>query len=265
MIDSTSITSSTRVTTTTKYTLVFMLMLLSVSLLADSHTSELTPQIQADLYFLQAEAYIKAGNHRAADETREKILALNETYSLSDDLHYKYARVLFMAADYEEAASSIERYLKTTKRSGEHYEDALELLHNVVVAKEESVREAAAYQAAREKGTLETLREYLAMYSNGKHADEARQLIAEMEASAAAERDERAYDDAMKKGDIEALQEYLDAFPEGIHAAEVRASLEDMKAAEAEVRDRQTYETALNFGTSQAFLRISGRLSRGYA
>lgn len=228
-------------------------MLLSVSVFADSHTSELTPQIQADLYFLQAETYIEAGNRRAADETLEKIFALNKSYSLSDDFHYQYARVLFMREDYDEAASSIESYLNIAGRSGEHYEDALRLLLDVVVAKEELARDSTAYQAARDKGTLEALREYLATYPNGKHADEARQAIAKMEADAAAERDERAYDDAMKKGDIEALQGYLDAFPEGKHAAEVRATLEEMRAAEAERRDRQAYENALNLGTSQAF------------
>ena len=264
MIEPTSIKNLIYVDISIKRALGFLLMLLPFSVVADSHTdTDLTPRIQADLYFLQTEAYFEAKNYEAASETLAKIVALNEQYSLPDEFHYKYASVLFIVGDYGEAVLSLERYLKITEQFGKHYEDALRLLHNVMVAQDESARDDAAHRTARDKGTPAALREYLSKYPDGMHADEVRRSLEEMEAMAAAERDEQAYNDAIEKGTAKALREYLSKYPDGMHTDEVRRSLEEMEAMAAAERDEQAYNDAIEKGTAKALCEYLENYSEG--
>ena len=248
-----------------KRALCFLLMLLPFSVVADSDPDiDLTPQIQADLYFIQTEAYIREKDYEAAQETLEKIVVLNEQYSLPDEFYYKYANVLHMARHFEEAITSLERYFRLTEQSGKYYQDALTLYHSVIVGQDKSARDDAAYRKARDEGSAAALRGYLNDHSEGNHADEVQRLLEEMEADTAAERDRQEYDHARSIGTTAALREYLNKYPKGNHANEVQRLLEEMEANTAAVeRDRQAYDHALDIGTAAAFREYLSKYPQG--
>lgn len=96
-----------------------------------SAAADLDPAIQADLYLVQTEDYIKQKDYAAAHEAMGKILVLQEKHDLKIPLefHFKYAQVLDLAGEYEEAVAAVTHYLQTAGRGGAHYREALTLLH----------------------------------------------------------------------------------------------------------------------------------------
>ena len=101
-----------------------------------SAAADLDPAIQADLHLVQTEEYIKQKNYGAAQDAMAKIFALQKKHDMTIpvEFHFKYAQVLELAAQYEEAASEVTHYLEMTGRTGTHYREALTLLHKVSVA-----------------------------------------------------------------------------------------------------------------------------------
>ena len=97
-----------------------------------------------------------------------------------------------------------------------------------------------AWVQALEKDTLEGYREYLALFPNGKHADEAQAEIDRY--------DNRAWANAEQRNTIAGYEDYLEAWPEGLHASQARERIAEMKAAaEAIAEDaaeRQAQEAA---------------------
>ena len=96
-----------------------------------SAAAELAPAVQADLYLVQMEAYIKAKDYAGATEAMSKMTALRKEHDITppDDFHFKYAQVLGLAGAHTEAVASLTRYIELTGNTGQHYWDALELLH----------------------------------------------------------------------------------------------------------------------------------------
>ncbi len=88
----------------------------------------------------------------------------------------------------------------------------------------------AAWVTALEKDTLEGYREYLTLFPDGKHKDDAQ---AEIDAY-----DNKAWSIAEQRGTISGYEDYLDAWPEGLHASQARERIAEMKAkAEAIAKD----------------------------
>ena len=102
--------------------------------------AELAPAIQADLYLVETEAYIKEKDYAAAQEAMGKILGLQEQHGLKlpDEFHFKYAQVLERAGSYDEAIESLNRYLELAGQAGTYYREALVLLHQATVAQTEA-------------------------------------------------------------------------------------------------------------------------------
>ena len=92
--------------------------------------AELSPDIQADRYLVQAERQIRSGDHAGALATLDGILALQAEHGLEipDAFWFKRAEVSRQAGLHAQAVESATRYLETAGRSGEHYMAALELL-----------------------------------------------------------------------------------------------------------------------------------------
>ena len=111
--------------------LITVAALLFTALVTWPVAADLDPSIQADLYLVAAEDYIKQKNYAAAQEAMGKILALQEKHDLKipAEFHFKYAQVLNLAGQYEEAVAAVTEYLKTAGRGGTHYREALSLLH----------------------------------------------------------------------------------------------------------------------------------------
>ena len=109
--------------------------------------ADLAPTVQADLYLIQTEDYIKQKNYAGAQEAMEKILALQEQHELTipEEFHFKYAQVLDLAGQYEDAVAAVTHYLEVAGRGGAHYRDALTLLHMA----SQSAKGRAAAEAAR--------------------------------------------------------------------------------------------------------------------
>ena len=120
-----------------------------MTLLPLSAAADLSPEIQADLYLVQTEAYIQEKDYAAAREAMGKIVGLQEKHGLAipNEFHFKYAQVLSWAGSHAEAVESLNRYLELAGRSGTHYRDALVLLHEATEAAE--VEEAAARVVAK--------------------------------------------------------------------------------------------------------------------
>ena len=108
---------------------VSLALILAVAALA-ALAAELSPDIQADRYLVQAERQIRSGDHAGALATLDRILALQEEHGLEipDGFWFKRAEVSRQAGLHAQAAESATRYLETAGRSGEHYLAALELL-----------------------------------------------------------------------------------------------------------------------------------------
>ena len=111
-----------------------------IALLPLPAAAELAPAIQADLYLVETEAYIKEKDYAAAREAMGKILGLQEQHGLKlpDEFHFKYAQVLEWAGSHAEAIESLIRYLELAGQAGTYYREALVLLHEATVAQTEA-------------------------------------------------------------------------------------------------------------------------------
>ena len=111
-----------------------MLVALGFALLAASPgLSELPPDVQADLYLVEAERQIGEGDYRGAAETLDKILALSRAhgFKIPVSFWFKHASVLLKAGGLDQAEQSVIRYVREVGRDGEHYVEALMLLDQI--------------------------------------------------------------------------------------------------------------------------------------
>ena len=110
--------------------------------------ADLAPAIQADLYLVQTEDYIKQQDYAAAQEAMGKILELQKEHDLQIpvEFHFKYAQVLELAQQYEAAVAAVTHYLEVAGRGGAHYREALTLLHT---ASQSAEKGNAATEVAR--------------------------------------------------------------------------------------------------------------------
>lgn len=92
-----------------------------------------------------------------------------------------------------------------------------------------------AWVRALEKDTLEGYREYLALFPNGKHQEEAQKAIDAY--------DNKAWDNALQRKTIAGFEDYLEAWPEGLHASQARERIAEMKA-KADAISKDTAERA---------------------
>ena len=107
-----------------------------LALLPWTAVAELSPAIQADLYLVQTDDYMQKQDYAAAQEAMGKILELQKEHDLPlpPVFHFKYATVLDRAEAYNEAIAQLHRYLELAGQSGQHYREALTLLHKVTEA-----------------------------------------------------------------------------------------------------------------------------------
>ena len=103
---------------------------LTLSWTLPAQAADLSPDIQADRYLVQAERQIRSGDHAGALATLDRILALQVEHALAipDAFWFKRAEVSRQAGLHALAVESATRYLEAAGRSGEHYMAALELL-----------------------------------------------------------------------------------------------------------------------------------------
>ena len=137
------------------------LMVLLMVVLSWSAGADLSPAVQADLYLVQTEEYMKEKNYVAAQEAMANLVKLAKDHDLPvpDEFYFKYAQVLNLAEEYAEASDALHHYLESAGHTGAHYREALTLLHEVLEAArkadaarweaEESARKAE--EAAREE------------------------------------------------------------------------------------------------------------------
>ena len=104
-----------------------------MTLLPITAAAELSPAIQADLYLVQTEEYLKEKDYAGAREAIENLIKLAEEHdvTLPDEFHFKHAYVLDLAGEYVEASAALHRYLESAGQEGAHYREALTLLHEV--------------------------------------------------------------------------------------------------------------------------------------
>lgn len=97
-------------------------------------------------------------------------------------------------------------------------------------AEDKRLTDSEAWVRALEKDTLEGYREYLDLFPNGRHKDEAQ---AEIDGY-----DDRAWATAEQRDTIPGYEDYLETWPEGRHASQARERIAELKAeAEAAQED----------------------------
>ncbi len=91
---------------------------------------QLPPEITVDRYLLRAERLRSEKDYTAALEEMNKILALQGEHdlTLSEEFHFKYARVLLSVGSIEAAMNTVNQYLAVAGRDGAFYREALGLL-----------------------------------------------------------------------------------------------------------------------------------------
>ena len=92
---------------------------------------QLSPEIQADRYLMQAEDRIQKQDFAGAKAALDRILELEAEHGLTipEAFHFRHAEVALRVGQHEEAIESVTRYLTVAGRDGEHYREALRLLN----------------------------------------------------------------------------------------------------------------------------------------
>ena len=126
---------------------------LTLSWTLPARAAELSPDIQADRFLVQAERQIRSGDHAGALATLDRILALQAEHGLEipDAFWFKRAEVSRQAGLHAQAVESATRYLETAGRSGEHYMAALELLDAAELAEPTAARVARGARHPRNR------------------------------------------------------------------------------------------------------------------
>ena len=109
--------------------LVVGLMVLAVP--GTAMGQELPPAIQVDRYLLQAAAFTRDGEARAALAALDRVLELQAEHGVEipEAFWFRHAQAALAAGNAEMAVTSAIRYLELTDRDGEHYIAALEVLN----------------------------------------------------------------------------------------------------------------------------------------
>lgn len=100
---------------------------------------------------------------------------------------------------------------------------------------EQPLTDDEAWVHALEKDTLEGYREYLELFPDGDHAEDAQTEINTY--------DERDWQATLQRNTLAAFEDYLENWPEGLHAEEAHARIAEIKAA-AEARAKDAAERA---------------------
>ena len=130
---------------------VVLVLLLALPFLAVP--AELPPEIQADLYLVQAQRQIQAGEHGAAAVTLDKIVKLQRDHGLAvpPAFWFKHAQASLDAARFEQAVDSATRYLTEAGRRGQYYMAALGILDETERALEAQRKREAEDRAYQER------------------------------------------------------------------------------------------------------------------
>ena len=125
---------------------IFVLFLLGFFTVA---SAQLPPEIMADKYLIQTDQLLDKKDYTGAFKVMVQIIALQKehNFTLSDEFHFKYARVALSADSIKIALDSVNKYLSTTGKEGEFYKEALALLIKI----EEDLAKLAELEFTPEK------------------------------------------------------------------------------------------------------------------
>ena len=135
-----------------------------LTLLAGTAAAELEPAVQADLYLVQIEEFLKEKDYASARKATEELIKLAEKHSLPipDQFHFRHAEILNAVGDYTQAREALQHYLERAGQAGAHYREALILMHEVAEAEKASQAEKVTEQRVLE------LRRALNMHTVGR-------------------------------------------------------------------------------------------------
>ncbi|MGO1121106.1 hypothetical protein ACTL6U_20590 [Rhodovibrionaceae bacterium A322] len=109
----------------------------------------LPPEVKFDLLSRQVEVFLERDQHEEAIEALKQMRALNLPVDFS--ITFYEGKLLFESGEFAEAEQVLLDYLVKTGRTGEHYEEAIDL---VVWSREEQLVQRDAEQQAEEKEAL---------------------------------------------------------------------------------------------------------------
>ena len=102
---------------------------------------QLSPEIQADRFLMQAEDRIQKQDFAGAKAALDRILELEAEHGLTipEAFHFRHAEVALRVGQHEEAIESVTRYLTVAGRDGEHCREALRLLNAAEAAQKSPI------------------------------------------------------------------------------------------------------------------------------
>ena len=102
----------------------------------DVAAAQLSPNIIADAYMLQAEQSIRDGDHNQARGAIQNIRNLQDQHELDlpNEFHFRYAKAADVLDMPDQALESILKYLAVSGREGQHYVEALALMNKMQMA-----------------------------------------------------------------------------------------------------------------------------------
>lgn len=96
---------------------------------ASALTAQLPPDVLVDRYLVRVERLSSEQDYEAALLTMEEIVSLQREHNLAlpDEFYFVYAELAFSGASFAQAVEFANRYLAATGRTGQFYEEALNL------------------------------------------------------------------------------------------------------------------------------------------
>ena len=112
-------------------TRILSLLIVVLLLGATPAMAQLPPEVLADAHLLRAEQSIRDGDSTRTRAEIDKIIVLQKEHKLdlSEEFHFRSAKVAAAAGLPEQALEAVVKYLAAVGRDGPHYVEALELMN----------------------------------------------------------------------------------------------------------------------------------------
>ena len=195
--------------------LIIILLLLTISCLSQSNNDK------AKVAFLNAsDEYDNAKYTECITSLKSAISFLNTT---NIRIQYLISKSYFQLKDYQQAKIEIEGYFSFNPPVDDSYREIMDIsqqIDKIIQQQQETEKkrqaELASWIVTQSKNTIEAYQQYIHIYPNGSHANEAISNI-----------DEISWNEASKSNTIESYKKYLFDLPSGTNAGKAKKLIKD--------------------------------------
>ncbi len=158
-------------------------------------------QVMAQSEYMAAEEAYGNGDY----EKTLKHLNLAKTYlgKSNPPIQYLFVKCYHSLEDWSEAETAISKYFEVSDDTDNYYLEMVKLLSDIKSGKSNSEEENRIWAAAKKENSFSSLENYLKKFPKGKHVEEARELLGEIE-----------WEIAKEIGTREAFEKFRKKYPE---------------------------------------------------